>query len=270
MLYETPRVVSKGSLHSLSLQNTMKAAITYRQKTYTVDLSKPLDISLSLRGDDKNPLAWYLDSPRITPVRNGNFTGRVADGASTNFNNIYFNPHAHGTHTECVGHITPEFQSVNNSLKQFFFTSRLISLEPKNIGEDTLITEAQLKELLQKEEVEALIIRTHPNYIDKRSRKYSHTNWTYLEEGAARYIRDCGIKHLLVDLPSIDKEKDGGKLLAHRAFWEYPKNTRLDATITELIYVPNKIEDGDYILNLQIGSFENDAAPSKPVLYKPE
>ena len=118
--------------------------------------------------------------------------------------------------------------------------------------------------------MEAIIIRTLPNYIEKRTKKYSHTNWSYLTEVAAKYIRECGVKHLLIDLPSVDKEKDEGKLLAHKAFWDYPKNTRFDATITELIYVPNKIEDGDFLLNLQIASFENDASPSKPVLYKIE
>ncbi|QED38801.1 cyclase family protein [Antarcticibacterium arcticum] len=248
----------------------MKAKITNDHNTYIVDLSKPLDISLSLRGDDKNPVAWYLGHPRIFPVRDGDFVGKVSEGASTNFNNVQFNPHAHGTHTECVGHITREFYSINDSLKTFFFTARLISLEPEKRGEDLVITEEQIKRDLRKNEVEAFIIRTHPNYIDKRSKKYSHTNWPYLEEKAAKYIKDCGIKHLLIDLPSVDKEKDEGKLLAHKAFWDYPKNTRFDATITELIYVPNKIEDGDYILNLQAASFENDAAPSRPVLYKPE
>ena len=248
----------------------MKASITYKQKTYNIDLSKPLDISLSLRGDDKNPVAWYLGTPKITPVRDGDFVGKVSEGASTNFNNIQFNPHAHGTHTECVGHITREFYSITESLKKFFFTARLISIEPEKRGEDTVISEDQIKNLLSKDEVDALIIRTHPNYIDKRSRKYSHTNWPYLEESAARYIRECGIKHLLIDLPSVDREKDEGKLLAHKAFWDYPKNTRHDATITEMVYVPNKIEDGIFILNLQVASFENDAAPSKPVLYKPE
>jgi len=34
--------------------------------------------------------------------------------------------------------------------------------------------------------------------------------------------------------------------------------------------VANKIEDGKYLLNLQIASFENDATPSKPVLYRME
>jgi hypothetical protein len=28
------------------------------------------------------------------------------------------------------------------------------------------------------------------------------------------------------------------------------------------------VKDGSYILNLQIAPFENDASPSKPVLYK--
>ncbi len=37
---------------------------------------------------------------------------------------------------------------------------------------------------------------------------------------------------------------------------------------TELIFVRDEVEDGSYLLNLQIASFENDASPSKPVLYK--
>lgn len=246
----------------------MTAEIQYEGKTFKTDLSKPLDISLALRGDNKNPVAWYLNAPKIEPVRDGDFVGKVSEGASVNFNNIEFNPHGHGTHTECVGHISREFHSINQSLKNFFFTAKLVSIEPEKKGENFVISEEQLRQKLQKNEAEALVIRTLPNYIEKRSRKYSNTNWPYLEEGAARYIRDCGVKHLLLDLPSVDKEKDEGKLLAHKAFWNYPKNTRFDATITELIFVPNTVEDGEYLLNLQIASFENDATPSKPVLYK--
>lgn len=75
-------------------------------------------------------------------------------------------------------------------------------------------------------------------------------------------------------MPSVDKEHDEGKLLAHKAFWNVKdtlnlnSDARLSATITEMIYVPDEIEDGNYILNLQIASFENDASPSKPILYK--
>jgi hypothetical protein len=73
---------------------------------------------------------------------------------------------------------------------------------------------------------------------------------------------------LLVDLPSVDKEKDGGALLAHNAFWNTTGKIRINATITEFIFVPNEVEDGEYLLNLMIAPFENDATPSKPILYK--
>lgn len=248
----------------------MKATIQHKEQEYKIDLEKPLDISLSLRGDDKNVVAWYLDAPRIEPVKDGKWIGKVSRGGSVNFNNIYFNPHAHATHTECVGHITPEFHSLSDSLKTFFFFAQLISVEPQVEGEDHIITKEQLAKRVKKDQTQAVIIRTLPNSFAKRSAKYSHSNWPYLEENAAKYLRECGILHLLIDLPSVDKEKDDGKLLAHKAFWNYPKNTRFEATITELIYVPSKIEDGFYILNLQTAAFENDAAPSRPVLYKIE
>jgi hypothetical protein len=113
-----------------------------------------------------------------------------------------------------------------------------------------------------------------PNDTQKKTNNYSHTNPPYLAEDAAIYLREIGVKHLLIDLPSVDREKDEGKLLAHKAFWNV-KNTkninpdaRLDCTITELIFVENAIKDGNYILNLQIASFENDASPSKPILYE--
>ena len=246
----------------------MIASIHYQNSDFRVDLSKPLDISISLRGDEKNPIAWYLEHPEIKPVIDGNFIGKVSAGASVNFNNISFNPHAHATHTECVGHITKEPNFIQQHLKRFFFKAEVISLEPEITGEDRIFRRAQFEKALKDSTAEAIIIRTLPNYIGKISKHHSHTNWPYLEEAAANFLREQGIDHLLIDQPSVDKEKDEGKLLAHKAFWNYPKEIRYHATITELIYVPNKIEDGSYFLSLQPASFENDAAPSKPVLYK--
>lgn len=247
---------------------SMLATISHKGNSYTIDFSRPLDISISLRGDNKNPIAWYLKPPEINPVKDGDFIGKVSEGASVNFNNIWFNPHAHATHTECVGHISSDSHSIQQHLKNFFFKARLISVEPEARHGDRIISREMIEKELGNTDAEAVVIRSLPNYIGKISLKHSNTNWPYLEERAAAYLRETGIKHLLIDQPSVDKEKDGGKLLAHRAFWDYPKNTRFEATITELIYVPNKIEDGDYFLSLQPASFENDAAPSKPVLYK--
>lgn len=243
-------------------------------QNFTVDLSKPIDISIPITNTDENPIAWYIDKPKIEPVVFGDWIGKVSEGkSSTNFNTIFFNPHGHGTHTECLGHITKEFYSINQCLKHFFFLSELITIKPEVQNEDLVITKNEIKKALNGKTAEAIIIRTLPNLIEKKSRKYSNTNPPYLSEEAAIYIRELGVQHVLIDLPSVDKEKDEGKLLAHKAFWnvkniqELNKDARMEATITEMIYVAEEIKDGSYLLNLQIVSFENDASPSKPILY---
>tara|TARA_R110000822_G_scaffold173052_1_gene312652 strand:+ start:552 stop:1298 length:747 start_codon:yes stop_codon:yes gene_type:complete len=246
----------------------MKATLEIKHKTIIVDLSKPLDISIPLRASEENPLAWYQNKPTIEAVKMGDWTGKVSEGASVNFNNVFFNPHAHGTHTECFGHISKEFHSVNEALKTFFFLAEVISVQPNKVGEDEIISEESITKALNGNTPEAVIIRTLPNTSEKKSKHWSDTNWPFLHEKAALFLQEIGVKHLLIDLPSVDKEKDEGQLLAHRAFWNYPQNPRKDCTITELIYVPNAINDGSYLLNLQIASFHNDASPSKPVLYK--
>jgi len=244
------------------------ATIKYRSRNYKIDLSKPLDISIPLRSSKDNVNAWYLEEPKIEPVKQGDWVGSVAKGADVNFNNICFNPHAHGTHTECVGHITKDFHSINENLKKFFFLAEVITVAPEMLNEDFVIPKKQVQSALGNKKRDALVIRTLPNTKDKLSKQYSNTNPTYLLEETAIYIKDKGIKHLLIDLPSVDKEKDGGTLLAHNAFWNTKDKLRMEATITELIFVPNKVKDGTYILNLQIAPFENDASPSKPILYK--
>jgi kynurenine formamidase len=246
----------------------MKTTIEINNQTIKIDLSKPIDISIPLQASEENPLAWYQSKPTIEPVTMGDWTGKVSVGGSVNFNNVFFNPHAHGTHTECFGHISEEFHSVNDALKTFFFLAEVVSIKPEKNGEDEIISEAIIKKALNGKTPEAIVIRTLPNKSDKKSKHWSNTNWPFLHEKAALFLREIGVKHLLIDLPSVDKEKDEGKLLAHKAFWNYPENPRHDSTITELIYVPDSIQDGQYLLNLQMASFHNDASPSKPVLYK--
>ena len=152
----------------------------------------------------------------------------------------------------------------------------MISITPESTNEDLIITKSQIEKALKGKVPEAIIIRTLPNSESKKHQNYSKTNPPYLAEEAATYIREIGIQHLLIDLPSVDREEDEGKLLAHKAFWnvknvdELNKDARLNCTITEMIFVEDAIQDGSYILNLQIASFENDASPSKPILFKIE
>ena len=92
---------------------------------------------------------------------------------------------------------------------------------------------------------------------------------------AMEYVSELGISHLLVDIPSVDRTFDEGKLSAHHIYWKVKqgshkvdKNDHSLNTITEMVYINNKIEDGLYLLNLQIAPFVSDAAPSRPVIFR--
>lgn len=246
----------------------MIATVQYNSRKLQIDLSKPLDISIPVSDRQDNVNAWYIEKPSVEPVTDGEWIATVKDGACINFNNIKFNPHSHGTHTECVGHITEKVHSVNQNLNQFFFLAEVITVAPENYMKDKVISKKQLQFALGNKKRDAVILRTMPNTKEKLTRQHSNTNWPYLMKDAVDFLVGKGIKHLLIDTPSIDREKDGCELLGHNAFWNTSGKLRMDATITEFIYVDNRIKDGEYFLNLQVAPFENDASPSRPVLFE--
>ncbi|CAA6828919.1 MAG: N-formylkynurenine (Aryl-) formamidase (EC [uncultured Aureispira sp.] len=246
----------------------MKTTIQYQNKNYVIDLDLEIDISLPIQQSEDAASAWYCPPSEINPVMTEHFVGSVRKGGAVNFNNISFNPHGNGTHTECVGHISKAFYSIHQLLKRSFFLAQLVTIEPKAIEGDQVITLEQLKGIVPTtDKIEALVLRTLPNSEDKKRRQYTNTNPPFVEAKAMNWLYEQGIRHFLIDTPSVDKEVDGGALAAHHAYWNYPENPRLDATITELIYVPNEVKDNLYFLNLQTAAFENDATPSKPILY---
>ncbi len=248
----------------------MIATIFHRGKEYRVDLFKPIDISIPLHTGDDCVSAWYVEPMKLEPVVMGDWIGDVKKGGSVNFRTITFNPHGNGTHTECVGHISKEDFTINKSLERFFFIAELITVLPFQLeNDDFVITRKQLQaQINAHEKPEAIVIRTLGNNMSKMSRNYSNTNPPYLQKDAIEFLNEVGVQHLLIDMPSIDREIDAGQLEAHHAFWNYPADPQIHKTITEFIYVPNEIHDGTYLLNIQIAPFENDASPSKPVLYK--
>ncbi|MCG9912462.1 MAG: cyclase family protein [Flavobacteriales bacterium] len=233
-----------------------------------MDLYQPMDISLPVSAQSELS-AYGCEPPMIEPLIAGKFKGEVKQGGSVNFKNITFNPHGNGTHTECVGHITREAQSVNLSLERYFFFALLLSVKPDTMANgDDVIMPAAFKELfIPGEGIEAVIVRTLPNHESKKSHVYGGSNPPYVHHEVMNYLSAAGVNHFLIDLPSVDRESDGGMLMAHKAFWGLPDRCNEHKTITELIYVPDDIKDGFYLLELQTAPFENDAAPSRPLLY---
>jgi kynurenine formamidase len=246
--------------------------ININSKKFKVDFSSPLDISLPLVNGESNPNCYNADPVRFQTISSGAFVGSVKQGGSVNYQKVTMTPHGNGTHTECYGHISEdESITINSCLVNFHFLSQLITIGPKlNSDGDQVIGVNDLSRHVLQQNVKAIVIRTLPNGVEKKLAKYSSSNPPYIDKEVTDMLVDRGIEHLLVDLPSIDREVDGGALKAHKSFWKYPNSPRKQATITELIYVPEFIQDGLYLLNLQITSLEMDASPSKPILYKLE
>jgi len=249
----------------------MIAEITHDGRTFRVDLSEPIDLSLPLHDGEGQVRAWWVEPVRMEPVRANGKVYAVQEGAPVNFRNVFFNPHGHGTHTESVGHIAPEVYPVGDQLKRYFFTAQLVSVMPEeqrtaDAKADLIITLEQLRNAVGDRSLEALIVRTLPQH-DNSARDWSGSDPCYLQSSACAWLRGIGVKHLLLDLPSVDREEDGGVLAAHHAFWDFPNTVDRERTITELIQVPADVRDGDYLLELQLPHLMNDATPSRPVLY---
>ncbi|OJJ17777.1 metal-dependent hydrolase [marine bacterium AO1-C] len=241
--------------------------IDYQKQAYGFDPQSAIDISTILKEDSVN--CYYAQKVTFETYVFGDFVGSVAQGGPVNYQKITLTPHGNGTHTECYGHISAnENATIYNCLKKYFFFSQLVTLPVHNEGEDQIIKLEDLEPHLNGVIPEALIIRTRPNNEEKLRKQYSGTNPPYLEAKIGKFLAKHNIKHLLVDLPSVDREVDNGELKCHHAFWQYPEKTRKDCTITELVYVNSSVPDDFYFLNLQVISLWSDASPSKPIIYR--
>eukprot|EP01102_Stenamoeba_stenopodia_P015433 TRINITY_DN5255_c0_g1_i1.p1 TRINITY_DN5255_c0_g1~~TRINITY_DN5255_c0_g1_i1.p1 ORF type:complete len:294 (-),score=47.61 TRINITY_DN5255_c0_g1_i1:47-928(-) len=270
----------------------------------TFDLSTPLDISIKIKPhtEEKVIRAFYIPNATSTPVRGEGFVGDVRQGGSVNCEIVTFAPHANGTHTECVGHFTKSRIPITKILSstKLLFPAFLVSVQPEPISDsgdtypakhdpnDLVVSLRKLKEaiervghhnLLSGHHVKGVVIRTLPNHESKATSDYSGTNPTFITPAVCAWLKENGVEHLIVDLPSVDRECDEGKLASHKTFLratnaDVSETDDTDApflnstrTITELCFAPNEVKDGLYLLDLQIAAFELDAAPCRPVLY---
>lgn len=250
---------------------------------YTLDYGAAIDISLhpTPRGPTAFGAAPLLEKPII----------EVARGARCNcYAYAEFTPHLHGTHIETRSHIAADPRPVVECLTDFRFLARLITVSPvsaKGLGlslvghdDDLIITRAAIERALSADSrvPEALIVRT-PTFPDKPIKNYTGTNPPYPHHGVAQLCLERGIQHIVLDLPSADREE--GELFFHRTFWNDPRGAdgamipelahlsgapRSDATITELAFIPDTVVDGWYALFLVPLAFPGDAAPVRPLI----
>jgi arylformamidase len=258
-------------------------------RRFNGDFRDPLSLAMPLDFDGPQPNHFGAPRAVAKALAEDRWVGDVRLGGTVNCEQLALVPHCNGTHTECVGHLTTDRVPVHEVLKGGLYVTQLITVSPVRradtedevdlaaSADEPVICAAVIETALKRlpGAAEALVIRTLPNDDAKLTRVYAgEAPAPFLTRTAAERIVARGIQHLVVDLPSIDRAHDAGRMGAHRTFWGLPPGecrfaqaTRPYATITELAWIAPTIRDGWYLLDLQIPAFLSDAAPSRPLLY---
>lgn len=257
---------------------------------YEVDALSPLELAQPLNFYGEQPQAFGLGRAQARAVEGGDFVGDVRRGGSVNCEAIELIPHGHGTHTEGVGHISAERVPVGELAAEALIPAVVLRVATRSLAEsgdrsegksspdDRVICTSELRAALARADVapafrRAIVIATSGEGAAAPLRDYSGTNPAFLTAEAVAWLLEQGCEHLLIDLPSIDREDDGGTTPAHRAYFELdaevgPTDAGRRRTITELIDVPDAAVEGPYLLSLRFARFMLDASPSRPILYR--
>lgn len=256
---------------------------------YRVNLSSGVDACFPVRFAHEDVRAFSLPNATRAPVTLGSFVGSVERGGSVNCEELRLFPHGNGTHTEGVGHVLSLKPPVLDVMPTGLVPAVVVVIMPSPLGEsgeayggthegaDLVVTRASLTAALADLALDdkalqgaALVVRAGLAGGD-----YSSTNPPYFTTDAIDLVNERGASHLLTDLPSIDRENDGGALSSHRRLWglapgatSLPDNDPVSRrrTVTELCRLAG-VAAGRYLLSLQVAPLESDAAPSRPLLF---
>lgn len=249
----------------------MELAVSFAGRTYAVGLDRPRSLAIPLRFGGAQPGFFGAPPAAARPLAAGGFVGDTTQGGSCNVSELRLVPHCNGTHTESLAHVLHDAPTVADVLPQGLMPALLASVTPAAQGGDRVVTRDSVEAALADHDDEALaamIVRTLPNDASKLTAVYDDGNQPpFFAADAMDAIVARGVRHLLVDFPSIDRMHDDGRLANHRTFWDVAGAVQAERTVTEMIFVADDISDGTYLLDLQIPAFASDAAPSRPVIY---
>lgn len=252
--------------------------ITYRGKLHRLHHDEPIKLSSTLRFGD-NPVNLYGVAPASAePLRYGNSIARVNSGGACNASQVSFVPHCHGTHTECIGHILSMEKDVAELTFDPFIAATLIRVPSTRYGdsaENYNASSLESDQLITCEAIDTALQRVPSPYLDAlviASESASSGLPPYFSHEAMARIVSLGIRHLLVDVPSIDRIYDGGKMDNHHMFWGISDPSeegarRAYCSVTEMVNVPPETQEESYFLAIHLPDLTGDALPSKPVLF---
>jgi arylformamidase len=272
----------------------MQAELNFGGQKVRVALDRGVSLAIPVEFTGNGPRHFGAPPPQAMPWSVPGFSGSVATGASCNCSTLSLIPHCQMTHTESVAHLTRETGDAWRVVPRGLLPAVVVSVSPEPAretaestdpqpwGTDVLITQRRLRAAWpmagagKKTMIEpvAAIIRTLPNDAAKRSRDYTDIVPPYLTREAMQWLVEKRIEHLVVDLPSVDRTHDEGRLVGHRLFFGLPPGSsargdaaRSRATITELAFIPDEVADGPCMLSLAVPALGGDAVPCQPIVY---
>ncbi len=136
-----------------------------------------------------------------------------------------------------------------------------------------MITKDQLEGKIDTD-CEVIMINTGNNPLEKTFQ--GQNEMPFFTNEAMEYLsQQTHIQHLIVDLPSIDKAHDEGKLSNHHIWWQVnpqskvlQETSRSDRTVSEWVFYPRNCKDGKYFVIYQAPLWGLDAVPTSIWLYK--
>ncbi len=256
---------------------SLRSRVLRGGREFRVALAEPVSLARAVEFHVEGGGLRFFGAPPATSnaLQVGPFLGAVERGASCNCATLTLTPHCHGTHTECLGHLTAERIDAWRIVPRGLMNAVLVTAKP----EERVVSRAALAAALQRtipamppmHDVTALILRTG----------CADDAMAHLSPDAAALLVEHGILHVVLDMASMDPAEDGGELAAHRVFFGLPARHRdgsvtraLEAraersrcSITELARIPPELADGACLLQLAVPELDGDAVPSSPLLY---
>ena len=246
-----------------------------------IRLKKPISISRKV-SSQLSSNCFNLPKLKISPFKvPEEFLGDVNQGGTCNVDIICYTPH-NITHIETSAHIlerNSESITIDRIEKNAFCgVVYVIDLSEITYSKANLITWDLLKDKLKNLEIpcDHIAIKTEASLLPE-DYDFSEKNFISIDPLASKKLHDFSyqnkkLKGLILDLPSADIEKDGGKLLAHRNFFGLPEGITNYIDIEKRIIVElahfKDVEEGYYYMIMTPSLLKVNAIATDIWIYK--
>lgn len=250
------------------------------------DLSQPIDLTTPVVPGGAQPDAFGLPRATATPFRAGTFVGDTRQGGPVNCAVLTVAPHGNGTHAESAAHVSHAAPPVDATVSIDHLVATIVTVPLRRLGDtpDAALAADRDDELvLARDDIDravarhggfrdALVVR-HDGRSALERRAWSELSPPYPTDDAMDLLAASSLRMLALDVPSVDRAVDAGRLRNHRVWWGLPGEghdavpLRPERLIVEMAALPDHLDDGVYLLGVAVPHIALDALPARVVVW---